>query len=94
MCACVCVLAGGLRGATIVDSLDTLYIMGLTEDYKEAKEWICTNLDLDVVRTCLTHKQLFSTHFSTDGNYYMEITTHHMEIIKINMQVIQGGFFW
>lgn len=39
---------GGLRGATIVDSLDTLYIMGLTEDYKEAKEWIHTSLDLDL----------------------------------------------
>ncbi|GAA6093290.1 mannosyl-oligosaccharide 1,2-alpha-mannosidase IA isoform X1 [Tachysurus ichikawai] len=38
----------GLRGATIVDSLDTLYIMGLTEDYKEAKEWIRTSLDLDL----------------------------------------------
>lgn len=49
----MCVLAGGLRGATIVDSLDTLYIMGLTEDYKEAKEWIHTSLDLDLVRTCL-----------------------------------------
>ncbi|KAK3515076.1 hypothetical protein QTP70_006043 [Hemibagrus guttatus] len=39
---------GGLRGATIVDSLDSLYIMGLTEDYKEAKEWIRTSLDLDL----------------------------------------------
>ncbi|XP_072548574.1 mannosyl-oligosaccharide 1,2-alpha-mannosidase IA isoform X2 [Salminus brasiliensis] len=38
---------GGLRGATIVDSLDTLYIMGLTEDYKEAKEWVQNNLDLN-----------------------------------------------
>ncbi|XP_035381884.1 mannosyl-oligosaccharide 1,2-alpha-mannosidase IA isoform X1 [Electrophorus electricus] len=38
---------GGLRGASIVDSLDTLYIMGLTEDYKEAKEWVINNLDLN-----------------------------------------------
>ncbi|XP_036414601.1 mannosyl-oligosaccharide 1,2-alpha-mannosidase IA isoform X1 [Colossoma macropomum] len=38
---------GGLRGATIVDSLDTLYIMGLTEDYQEAKEWVHNNLDLN-----------------------------------------------
>lgn len=35
-----------------MDSLDTLYLMGLTEDYKEAKEWIRTSLDLDLVRTC------------------------------------------
>lgn len=27
-------------GATIVDSLDTLYIMGLTEEYQKARNWI------------------------------------------------------
>lgn len=43
-------VAGGLRGASIVDSLDTLYIMGLTEEYEEAKEWIQNNLDLNSVR--------------------------------------------
>ena len=44
------VFPGGLRGATIVDSLDTLYIMGLTEDYQEAREWVRNNLDLNSVR--------------------------------------------
>uniref|UniRef100_A0A673JR99 alpha-1,2-Mannosidase n=1 Tax=Sinocyclocheilus rhinocerous TaxID=307959 RepID=A0A673JR99_9TELE len=39
----------GLRGASIVDSLDTLYIMGLMEEYEEAKEWIQNNLDLNSV---------------------------------------------
>uniref|UniRef100_A0A671K3I9 alpha-1,2-Mannosidase n=1 Tax=Sinocyclocheilus anshuiensis TaxID=1608454 RepID=A0A671K3I9_9TELE len=38
---------GGLRGASIVDSLDTLYIMGLMEEYEEAKEWVQNNLDLN-----------------------------------------------
>jgi hypothetical protein len=36
-------------GATIVDSLDTLYIMGLTNEYNDAKDWIIKNLDLDIV---------------------------------------------
>lgn len=27
-------------GATIVDGLDTLYIMGLNEEYKEGRNWI------------------------------------------------------
>ncbi|RXN23919.1 mannosyl-oligosaccharide 1,2-alpha-mannosidase IA-like protein [Labeo rohita] len=40
-------LRGGLRGASIVDSLDTLYIMGLMEEYEEAKEWVQNNLDLN-----------------------------------------------
>ncbi|XP_041963048.1 mannosyl-oligosaccharide 1,2-alpha-mannosidase IA isoform X1 [Alosa sapidissima] len=38
---------GGLRGASIVDSLDTLYIMGLMEEYEEAKKWVETDLDLN-----------------------------------------------
>lgn len=36
---------GGL-GATLVDSLDTLYIMGLDEQFQRAREWVsnCFNL--------------------------------------------------
>lgn len=36
-------------GATIVDSLDTLYIMGLTHEYNEAKDWVANKLDLNIV---------------------------------------------
>ncbi|CUT98991.1 mannosyl oligosaccharide 12 alpha mannosidase [Echinococcus multilocularis] len=32
-------------GATIVDSIDTLYIMGLEEEYKQAADWIRGKLD-------------------------------------------------
>lgn len=42
--------SGGLRGASIIDSLDTLYIMGLMDEYNDAKEWVKTNLDLNSVR--------------------------------------------
>mmetsp|Transcript_18905 Transcript_18905/g.31011 ORF Transcript_18905/g.31011 Transcript_18905/m.31011 type:complete len:661 (-) Transcript_18905:94-2076(-) len=34
---------GGL-GATLVDSLDTMYLMGLTDEYKRAHEWVEANL--------------------------------------------------
>lgn len=37
-------------GATIVDALDTLYIMGLHEEFKDGQEWIEQNLDFGVVR--------------------------------------------
>ncbi len=33
-------------GATIVDSIDTLYIMGLQEEYEQAAEWVKTKLTL------------------------------------------------
>ena len=32
-------------GATIVDSIDTLYIMGLEEEYEAASNWILNNLN-------------------------------------------------
>ncbi|KAF8400226.1 hypothetical protein HHK36_013523 [Tetracentron sinense] len=37
---------GGL-GATLVDSLDTLFIMGLEEQFQRAKEWVVNSLDFD-----------------------------------------------
>lgn len=52
VCACV-LLPGGLRGASIIDSLDTLYIMGLMDEYNDAKEWVKTSLDLNSVRSSL-----------------------------------------
>ncbi|XP_034944154.1 mannosyl-oligosaccharide alpha-1,2-mannosidase IA-like [Chelonus insularis] len=36
-------------GASIVDGLDTLYIMGLHDEYKQGRDWIAANLDFDVV---------------------------------------------
>uniref|UniRef100_A0A8C4YTI6 alpha-1,2-Mannosidase n=4 Tax=Gopherus TaxID=38771 RepID=A0A8C4YTI6_9SAUR len=39
---------GGLRGATIVDALDTLYIMELEEEFQEAKSWVEKSFDLNV----------------------------------------------
>ncbi|KAI3521258.1 hypothetical protein L1887_10719 [Cichorium endivia] len=37
---------GGL-GATLIDSLDTLYIMGLDEEFQRAKEWVENSLDFN-----------------------------------------------
>lgn len=95
-------LAGGLRGATIVDSLDTLYIMGLTEDYKEAKEWIRTSLDLDLVRKCL-HINNYPVHFSKMRNckcpgYTVaaphRITYTHCFIFFLCIVIIIMAHFW
>jgi len=34
-------------GLTIVDSLDTLWIMGLREEYQRARGWVAENLDIE-----------------------------------------------
>ncbi len=36
-------------GATIVDALDTLYIMDLKEEVEDGKNWIMKNLNLNIV---------------------------------------------
>ena len=33
-------------GATVVDALDTLYIMGMTEEFERGKKWVMENLDM------------------------------------------------
>ncbi|XP_042544613.1 mannosyl-oligosaccharide 1,2-alpha-mannosidase IC [Dipodomys spectabilis] len=39
---------GGLSGATIIDSLDTLYLMELKEEFQEAKTWVEESFHLNV----------------------------------------------
>lgn len=36
-------------GATIVDSLDTLYIMGMKQEFDEGRDWIARKFTLDNV---------------------------------------------
>lgn len=34
-------------GATILDGLDTLYIMGMEKEFKQARDWVANELNLD-----------------------------------------------
>lgn len=43
------IFGSGAMGATIVDSLDTLYIMNLTEEYKKARDWVAVSLNFNNV---------------------------------------------
>lgn len=38
--------AGGI-GYTVVDSIDTMLLMGLTEEYGRARSWVQTDMNLD-----------------------------------------------
>lgn len=38
--------AGGI-GYTVVDSIDTMIIMGLDEEYQRARSWVQNKLDFD-----------------------------------------------
>lgn len=44
------VFGGSDLGATIVDGLDTLYLMGLMDEFREGREWVATQFHIaDVV---------------------------------------------
>lgn len=48
-------------GATIVDALDTLYIMGMMEEYKKGRDWVATSLSFEGVSVIIheiTNKKL------------------------------------
>ena len=36
-------------GATAIDALDTLFIMGLKDEYKQGRDWVAEHLNFDVV---------------------------------------------
>ncbi|XP_060801747.1 mannosyl-oligosaccharide alpha-1,2-mannosidase IA isoform X2 [Amyelois transitella] len=40
------VFGGGDLGATIVDGLDTLYLMGLMDEFREGRDWIAENFNI------------------------------------------------
>ncbi|CAB0033632.1 unnamed protein product [Trichogramma brassicae] len=42
------IFGSSMIGATIVDGLDTLYIMGLHEEFKQGRDWIEKNLNFDI----------------------------------------------
>ena len=48
---------GGL-GATIVDSLDTLWLMGLQDEFKQARDWVVNELSFNkyvLLCSCMHH---------------------------------------
>lgn len=42
-------------GATIVDALDTLYIMGLMDEFNEGRAWVQYHLDFNQLVSFLMH---------------------------------------
>jgi hypothetical protein len=58
-----------------VDSLDTLYIMGMDEEFEKAKEWVTNNLDMStMVRRC-----------SGSGSLTSKISQNKLDGIRIRI---------
>lgn len=89
---------GGLRGASIIDSLDTLYIMGLMEEYNDAKEWVQTSLDLNSVRSsflsCSWTIFIFIIYFFSCNYFKVSVQlmgNHHISIMKFSAVALRAG---
>lgn len=58
------VFGGGELGATIVDGLDTLYLMGLRDEFREGRDWVAEHLHInDVVSISLRIRLLLFQFF-------------------------------
>lgn len=68
---CLCSVSAGNSqlGASIVDSLDTLYIMGLHDEFKDGQDWIEKNLDFSVVSD---HMKILHGHVFNGLGYQLE----------------------
>ena len=52
----------------LVDSLDTLLIMGMREEFEKGKEWVANNLDMSsMVKTRLSTLPNVSTFWGASG---------------------------
>lgn len=64
-------------GATIVDGLDTLYIMGMDKEYKMGRDWIENEFDVSAfVSFC-------HIHFDCTQNYFHQARVKMLNIINV-----------
>jgi len=71
-------------GATVVDALDTLYIMGMKDEFEKAREWVVENLDfnrmsgdISVFETNIRYVGgLLSAYALTGDELFLEKATH------------------
>ena len=66
-------------GATVVDALDTLYIMGMKDEFEKAREWVVENLDFNRMVSLKTLRIYFQCIFL---------------IAKPFISIIKGGIFF
>lgn len=69
------VFGPGDLGATIVDGLDTLYLMGMMDEFREGRDWVAEHLKIDEVVSivlCLdcnpTGKELHYLNLGKEGS--------------------------
>uniref|UniRef100_A0A8C4ZXD3 alpha-1,2-Mannosidase n=1 Tax=Gadus morhua TaxID=8049 RepID=A0A8C4ZXD3_GADMO len=70
-------------GATIVDALDSLYIMGLHEEFKDGQEWIEQNLDFTGVVSRNAEVSVFEVNIRFIGGLLAAYYLSGQEVFKL-----------
>jgi len=85
-------------GATIVDSLDTLFIMGLDQEYQEARDWVAENVDFNKIKSEMSVFEtnirfvggLLSMYSMTGDRMYLDKTLHIAKKMLIAFETPTG----
>lgn len=72
-------------GLTIIDSLDTMWLMGLTEEFKKARDWVGNSLDIVGNHRTVN---LFETNIRVMGGL---LAAYHLSNDKIFLQKAVSG---
>lgn len=74
----------GKMGATIVDSLDTLYLMNMTDEFNEATNWLIHNFNINVN----TEMSVFEVNIRIVGGFLSAFTLTNNKVLKQQKRVI------
>ena len=75
-------------GMTIIDSLDTMWLMGLTEEFKKARDWVANKLDIVGNRRTVS---MFETNIRVLGGL---LAAYHLSNDNIFLQKAVSGVMY
>lgn len=78
------IFGNSAMGATVVDALDTLYIMGMKDEFKVARDWTAQNLNFNVN----THVSVFEINIRFIGGLLSAYALSKDEVFKIKAKEI------
>ena len=77
-------------GLTLVDSLDTMWLMGLTEQFQRARDWVAHSLDIDTNRNEVS---VFETTIRVLGGLLAAYHLSHDHLFLQKAVSFSGTFF-
>lgn len=77
-------------GATIVDALDTLYIMGMKDEFERARKWVAVSLHFNHVST----KESYCTNYSIAWAIQLQVQYMYVCLFVFNLATWWTWWWW